>query len=188
MTNLDEAFSLEASGTERHEEDGENSLIGHRQKDETRELINSAYRYALSLAHNTHDAEDLVQQACMKVLRRRGQLVGKKYLFSAVRNLYIDLIRARERTSLEPDPGTAIVDPAPDPSEVVEQRMEIEFLLKRLRPEEREALFLNCVEGFTAKEIGELTGQPRGTVLSLMARAKKKLLEQRDSDQMMGAK
>ncbi len=63
----------------------------------------------------------------------------------------------------------------------VEDRAELQHLLSRLRTEEREALFLNCVEGFTAAEISKLTGQPRGTILSLLSRAKKKLTERFDS-------
>ena len=48
-------------------------------------------------------------------------------------------------------------------------------LLAALRPGEREAIYLHHVEGRTAEEVGVLTGQPRGTVLSLLHRAFKKL-------------
>jgi RNA polymerase sigma-70 factor (ECF subfamily) len=54
---------------------------------------------------------------------------------------------------------------------------DIDALLSGLRSEEREALFLHEVEGYTASEIGRLTGQPRGTVLSLMHRARQRLLK-----------
>ena len=52
---------------------------------------------------------------------------------------------------------------------------ELEGALTRLRAPEREALFLNVVEGYTAREIAALTNQPRGTVLSLIHRAKQQL-------------
>ncbi len=52
---------------------------------------------------------------------------------------------------------------------------ELEWALATLRPVEREPLFLSAVEGFTAREIGELTDRPRGTVLSLIHRAKGKM-------------
>ena len=45
-------------------------------------------------------------------------------------------------------------------------------LLGTLRPEAREAIYLTCVEGFTAREVAEMTGRPRGTVLSLVHRAR----------------
>ena len=57
--------------------------------------------------------------------------------------------------------------------------MDLETILRRLSPHERELLYLNCVEDFTAAEIGSLTGQPRGTVLSQLARAKQKLTRNR---------
>ena len=53
--------------------------------------------------------------------------------------------------------------------------MDIELLMSRLRPEESEALYLNVVEGYTASEISEQTGSPRGTILSLIHRAREKL-------------
>jgi len=50
---------------------------------------------------------------------------------------------------------------------------------------EREALLLADVEGYTAQEIAELTGHPRGTILSLIHRSRGKLrrqLSQRDQE------
>jgi len=47
----------------------------------------------------------------------------------------------------------------------------------QLRPNEREALYLNAVEGYTAREIAKQTDMPRNTVLSLIFRARKKLAE-----------
>ena len=52
---------------------------------------------------------------------------------------------------------------------------EMDAALGRLRIEEREALYLAAVEGYTASEIAELTDRPRGSVLSLLHRAKARL-------------
>ena len=54
---------------------------------------------------------------------------------------------------------------------------DLEALLAVLRPVERETLFLHYCQGHTAEEIAQLTGQPRGTVLSLLHRAIAKLRE-----------
>ena len=51
----------------------------------------------------------------------------------------------------------------------------LEEALGSLRPPEREALYLATVEDYTAQEIADLTGRPRGTVLSMIHRARKKL-------------
>ena len=51
----------------------------------------------------------------------------------------------------------------------------MESALGRLRPEERAVLYLAAVENYTARQIGELLGWPRGSVLSLLHRARSKL-------------
>ena len=45
----------------------------------------------------------------------------------------------------------------------------------KLRPEERETMYLAVVEEYTAQEIADMTNRPRGTILSLMHRTRKKL-------------
>jgi RNA polymerase sigma-70 factor (ECF subfamily) len=52
---------------------------------------------------------------------------------------------------------------------------DLDQMLSALRPAEREVIYLHHVDGHTAKEVGVLTSQPRGTVLSLLNRAMKKL-------------
>src|SRR5438046_10767601 len=53
----------------------------------------------------------------------------------------------------------------------------LDLALASLRPVEREVLFLAVVEGYTAREIGKLTGQSRGSVISLLYRAREKARE-----------
>jgi RNA polymerase sigma-70 factor (ECF subfamily) len=62
-------------------------------------------------------------------------------------------------------------------TDIVASREEVNHALGHLRPREREALYLSAVESYTAQEIADLTGSPRGTVLSLLHRAKGKLRE-----------
>lgn len=146
---------------------------------DTASLIESGYRYALSLTHHEQDAEDLIQQACMKVLRAKGRLVSKRYLFASIRNQFIDSRRRRSEEQLSTNANESIHDEAVNHVTQTDRRLDMQQLLATLRMEEREALFLNCVEGFTANEISELTDQPRGTVLSHLSRAKKRLQQNR---------
>ena len=148
---------------------------------ELRSMIQSGYRYALSLTHHRHDAEDLVQQACLKILRNRSDLASKNYLFCSIRNLFIDSGRRRSESSLSESVREQMVDPTQNHVADVSRQMEINQLLAGLKPEEREALYLSCVEGYTAAEISELTGQRRGTVLSHIARAKKRAFQRHGS-------
>ena len=54
---------------------------------------------------------------------------------------------------------------------------DLEYLLGQLKAGDRELLYLHCVEGYTAQEISDLIGRPRGTILSSINRAKAKLRE-----------
>lgn len=137
------------------------------------ELLQSGFRYALSLTHHRHDAEDLVQEAWLHLCRRYGKASSRAALFTTVRNLFIDRCRrarvvAFDRLEPEEHPDS---EAAPSPG----VQGDIDQLLGRLRPGEREAVYLHYVDGHTAHEIGVLTRQPRGTVLSLLHRAVKKL-------------
>lgn len=147
------------------------------QRIDERKLVQSGYRYAMSLTHNLHDAEDLIQQACLQVFRKRGKLIEKSYLFVSIRNLFFDQCRSAGRKQKSSIYDDSLVDPAVSHVREVDGRVDVQQLLATLRSEEREVLYLNSIEGFTAQEISELTDQPRNSVLSLMSRAKKKLSE-----------
>ncbi len=139
--------------------------------DDTVELIQAGYRYALSLTHHHYDAEDLVQQAWVKCYHRYGKVRNRSMLYTTVRNLFYDQCRRNKIVCFEglddhPEPAGETALPACD---------DLDILLAGLRAEEREALFLHVVEGYTAREIGEQTRSPRNTILSLIRRAKTKL-------------
>jgi RNA polymerase sigma-70 factor (ECF subfamily) len=137
-----------------------------------RELLQAAYRYALSLTHREADAEDLVQEAWLRLYQQYGGQMERARLFAAVRNLFVDQYRRHQLVAFEPyEEGQVGVD---DVGDVVTAE-DLEPALAALRPEEREAIFLSCVEGYTAREIAEFSGRPRGTVLSLINRGKRKM-------------
>lgn len=142
------------------------------------ELLDAAYRYALSLTHDATEAEDLVQDAAVALLAT-GKSWDRPYVFATVRNRFIDRYRRRNKAlfvSLDQDDNAAddvdeLAWEAPD----VLATGALEQALAALRVDEREAIFLSLVEGYTAEEIGTLTDRPRGTILSLLHRAKKRL-------------
>ena len=136
------------------------------------DLLQRGFRYAFSLVHNQDVAQDLVQEACLRINQRGGPW-KIAYFITTIRNCYIDQYRRQQKITFYPiDDVSNIVDPktiwpSPDP--------ELERALDRLRVEEREILFLSVLEEYSAREIAELTGRPRGTILSILHRAKKKL-------------
>ncbi|MEM9594638.1 MAG: RNA polymerase sigma factor [Acidobacteriota bacterium] len=139
-----------------------------------RELIQAGYRYALSLAHSPQDAEDLVQAASVKLYERQGALGNRPLFLTTIRNLFYDgwrrgkVVAFRSMDS-EPSGEPSTADPSPG------IRRDLLYFLGKLRPEEREAIYLNVVEGYTAEEIARWTDRPRNTVLSHLHRARKRL-------------
>lgn len=153
-----------------------------------RDLLQAGFRYALSLRASHQDAEDLVQEAWFRLHRHQGRVSGKSQLFTTIRNLFIDRYRRSRLAVFEP--MDEIDEPIDEEAAKLEAHIvarDLEAPLESLRPEEREALFLMVVEGYTADEVAGLTGRARGTVLSMVYRAKRKLRKALDDPQFRDA-
>jgi len=143
---------------------------------ELERLLQAGYRYALSLCADPADAQDLVQESWVRLLARHGQVIERALLFRAIRNLYIDGYRHRRRfptDSLEAGGGDVPTDAASKLDEPTDPALQC--ALSRLADIERETLFLAVIEGWTAAEIAAATDRPRGTVLSMLHRCRRKL-------------
>lgn len=139
---------------------------------DARRLLQDGYRYALALTHHHRDAEDLVHDAWLSAQGRWRQPT-RRYLYAAIRHRWVDRMRRRAREVLL-DSVEPTSDPIPDVETPID-RLDLEAALSALRPREREALYLMTVEGWTARDVARLWETPRGTVLSLVHRAKTKL-------------
>ena len=127
----------------------------------------------MALIHHREDAEDVTQEAWLNLNRRYGKIPSKAALFTSIKNLAIDRFRRGKIISFESGDE---IDPTPEPEKAQPgTHADVETLLGQLRGNEREALFLHYIEGRTAEEIGNITAQPRNTVLSLMRRGLQKL-------------
>ncbi len=141
-------------------------------------LLQHGYRYALSLTHHAARAEDLLQDGWVAVIQADGPH-QKGYLFSAIRTRFYNQHKRELLAPMEPlapihesiqetDAGfTSLQHDIEDPA--------LEYALAQLRGIEREVLYLSVVEGYTAQEITTITGQARGTVLSMLSRTRNKL-------------
>ena len=141
------------------------------------ELLQRGYRYALSLADDRHDAEELLQEACLSLVRSGGRWhVGS--VLTAIRHRFIDRLRRRGLTMQSLDVAAEMIREVAGPAALTsELDAELERALGALRPEERELLYLAAVEEMTIAEIAKMTDRPRGTILSLIHRAKRKVRE-----------
>lgn len=140
-------------------------------------LIQAGYRYAYALQNDSGEAQGLVHDAWLRASKAKGKTPDRALLFRCVRNIHIDQYR-RSRTvqfNSADEFGRAAADQigAIDVAEIPDAQLQ--SALKRLKENEREVLFLSVVEGYTAGEIAELTESTRGTVLSLIHRARLKL-------------
>ncbi len=160
------------------------------------EYLNAGYRYAFSLSENQQDSEDLVHDAWIRLDKRYGKCPDKPLLFRTIRNLFIDQYRRKRKVQFSDfdevryDPAFEGREPGGVESAFETAYMEAEALqlqLDRLRYVEREALYLSVVEGYTADEVAQMTSSSRGTVLSLMHRAKGKLRRWLTPDEATGS-
>jgi RNA polymerase sigma-70 factor, ECF subfamily len=146
--------------------------------DKLEALLQSGFRYAYSLTHQAAEAEDLVQEAWLKLTRSKQSAWNKSLFFVALRNLFIDRYRHTRLVVMEPL-DEVFIEQANESASELEVAMDITLLersLCMLRVEEREAIYLHLVEGYSAAEVAELTDRSRNTVLSLIHRGRKKLL------------
>lgn len=140
------------------------------------DLADRAYRYALALTGDPERAADAVQDAWVAVLRCGGPLaIG--YLLTAVRSRVIDQSR-RPRLVLvtDDDLRAASNREGNNPTGMDEVGSDrLDAALARLREDEREALYLTVVEGWSVAAVANQQRRPRGSVLSVLHRARAKL-------------
>lgn len=141
-------------------------------------LLQRGYRFALALTHDAHEADDLIQEAWIGLLRARGPFTAG-YLFTCIRSRFIDACRrgrATGPTRLDDEHEPAAAETEDDwGTAVALTDGSLHNALAALQPEERVSLYLAAVEGYSAQAIADLFGWPRGTVLSHMHRARAKL-------------
>lgn len=133
-------------------------------------------RFARSLARDPHDADDLVQITVERALGRAEQfhrdshLAG--WLFGILRNAWIDECRSRRRREPLQDLeelGEAVGDPA---AASQAELLSVQDAVLQLPEEQRLAVGLVLIEGFSYKEAAEIMSVPIGTLTSRLARGR----------------
>ena len=145
-----------------------------------------AYGVALRILGDPARAEDVVQEAFMKIWNsaasfdsRRGSL--RAWLLTAVRNRAIDYLRGRaahERRELELQPELAEVGARSDPWRQVSLSLERTAVIEALGSipaEQRQAVELAFFGGYSHREIADMTRVPLSTVKGRMRLALEKL-------------
>lgn len=148
--------------------------------------LDAAYNLARWLTRNTQDAEDVVQEAYLRAFRFFGGFHGgnaRTWLLTIVRNTcysWLEKNRSHEAaTAFNEQVHTDIVE-SRDPETLLLRKTDAQSLqetLEELPTTFREVLVLVEMEGLSYKQVAEMLGIPVGTVMSRLARARRRLRE-----------
>ncbi len=155
--------------------------------------LDDAYALARWLTGNSADAEDIVQEACVRALRGLDRYSGgnaRAWLLTITRNTaFTWMARNRPKALLvtEDIEALAPADDAATPEEALIEKADaaaIERVIGALPPPFKETLVLRDINGLSYREIAEITNVPVGTVMSRLARARGLLMAALGSPQI----
>jgi RNA polymerase sigma-70 factor, ECF subfamily len=178
---FDDAIELssEAFATDRREM-FENVVVPH---------LTDAYRLARAVTRNGPDADDVLQEASLRLFRFVANYRGgdaRSWVLRVVRNAAFSWLKANRRCNQIPLDGYPDGMPGPemylvadgsdggDPLAIEEQRSDSEMLrdaIGDLTHDQREIVVLRDVKGLAYREIAETLSVPIGTVMSRVSRA-----------------
>ena len=147
------------------------------------------FRSARAWTRTREEAEDLVQETCLRVLARPRLLRGEDelaYLLRAMHNTLVSQRRAaarRPQTEVFEDDGMIGARPEDDPEHIVEVN-EVVGAISELPDDYRDALVAVDVAGLSYREAASALGIPEGTVTSRLYRARGRLARRLGGEQV----
>ncbi len=154
--------------------------------------IDEAYRLAHWLTGNRTDAEDVVQDASLRAFRAIREFAGgspRSWLLSIVRNTAYSWLRKNRPATIFTVEDLEAVElenvkarrarTTKTPEAALIAKVDAEQLraaIAALPAPFRETLVLRDIEGLDYREIAEATEVPIGTVMSRLARARRRLI------------
>ena len=154
------------------------------------EFMPGLYSAALRMTRNRADAEDLVQETYLKAHQHCASFQGtylRGWLSRILTNTFINSYHSRQRhpevlgldtDEAQPRDGVPSPGAGRDPAEEVLDRLpdqELQKVLSSLPAANLRVVLLADVEGYSYKEIAQLTGSPIGTVMSRLHRGRRAL-------------
>jgi RNA polymerase sigma-70 factor (ECF subfamily) len=156
------------------------------------ENLSALYGFAMSLTRNPVDAEDLVQETCLRAIKGLTQNGVKSdpkvWLFTILRNVWINQWRRRakgpefillEKSRTDGGPLQEwLLDDRERPEDLFDRNVvsgKIRLAISGLPEVFREVLVLRYFEGLSYRQIASILGCPAGTVMSRLNRARAEL-------------
>jgi RNA polymerase sigma-70 factor (ECF subfamily) len=150
--------------------------------------LDTLYRGALRLTHDSDQAQDLVQEAYLRALRYQHSYQAgtnmRAWLFAIMRNLFWDRFKGSRKDDVSLDDLGEFVlydklkDEGARPEADVLDKIaasEVVAAVDTLPALHREVVLLVDVEGFSYKDAADTLGVPIGTVMSRLHRARQQL-------------
>ncbi|SFU19594.1 RNA polymerase sigma factor [Sedimentitalea nanhaiensis] len=150
-------------------------------REELVEHLPAMRAFALSLSRNSATADDLVQDSIVKAWTNIDKFEPgtnlRAWLFTILRNTYYSMCRKRSREVEDPTgavAGNLSEKPHHDGRLAIR---DFRAAFAQLTDEQREALVLVGVEGFSYQDAAKMCGCAAGTIKSRVNRARKRLAE-----------
>lgn len=148
-------------------------------RNEIIELLPRLRRFALGIAGDSVDADDLVQAACERAILRAHQWQPgtrlDSWMFRIIQNIRYDQIRSRNRRQAGLNNSGQVTLAYVDGEKAAHDRLTLKSVrraISTLPEEQKTAIMLVCVEGNSYKETAEILGVPIGTVTSRLVRGR----------------
>lgn len=147
--------------------------------------LEALYRTAFRLTRSRDDAEDLVQEACLRAYDRMAELEAvvdaRAWLLRVQYHLFVDGTRRQRRSPVLPVPDGGTVESfaanGPAVEELIEHdRLEqrVERAWRELEPDQRGLLALH-IEGYSLAELEAITGVSKNALSARLHRARTRL-------------
>jgi RNA polymerase sigma-70 factor, ECF subfamily len=139
----------------------------------------SLWRYLRHTLGSPADADDVLQEVYVRVLRAPGapRDAGelRSYLYRVAANLAVDHFRRTRRRREDPAADTELADESGDVENRAARRIDMERTFAQLKPQERMLLWLAYVERASHREIADAVKVGEQSVKVLLSRARQRL-------------
>jgi len=151
--------------------------------------LGQAYNLAMWLLHDSTDAEDIVQQSCIRAYKGFSQFRNDNaagWFLTIVRNTSYNHLKQKQKAqnlvsfdemahSSDESAQSTLCTLSLNPEQLMEigaQKGLVKKSMSKLSPENREIIYLREIAGYSYKEIASIVELPIGTIMSRLSRAR----------------